>query len=771
MIKHIPRKVKDKYEILGIVGEGAYGVVLEAREKESNKTVAIKYFKQTPGYFSKLHIIERELNILQSLRFENVVELIEWFRDKKRYFLVFEYIESDMLQVLQEHPDGLPLEEDMLQVLQEHPDGLPLEEVRHLSFQLFNAIHWCHKHDIIHRDIKPENLLISKDSILKLCDFGFARFCNTQTSADYYTNYVATRWYRSPELLIGSAYGKPVDIWACGCIMAELATGQALFIGDSDIDQLYRIQKSLGQLPIKYLEDMIKNPKFEGLKFPSLYQTDPLEPRFSHVFPSDMMNLFKNTVRLCASDRLTAEQCIQHDAFLNLNKKRSQQQQQSASQSEIKQNTDIIYNTIVLGDSHLNRLPNETNEIQGRHRASSVNKNVNTESTPDLQFASSSFTSLQTKYRSNPPLPDRSVSFSHHHRPKILRRRSKTHSASSDEEDAPSIFSPRALNEPNNDNIETNNNQLRKTYFQNYRSTPSIHEESTTPSSPSLRYASNEILLRPKPQPLTNLSQTSSKDINKRFSLEQKQHQISEPYLYRSSMIIVPEHNSNEYISQINNNQNTSLPLRQTREEPVSEIHQLRNMVREHNRNVSRSQSVNYHSPAEKTTSFQRTPLRQTYRQMISDLLDEIDTDSMVSTPNQPSRNFEQQQQQNNIYSRNPDQRKHIHGGDSHLMSSSGYSSSFSRSSFSSTKPDYKNTVIPQRDSTTSTKVPTKQNVTVYPNETNRRQQQESTNSIFGVYPFARTAIKHVANVLMPSSQQRQPSSRILNTKSHHHDH
>ncbi|CAF4304700.1 unnamed protein product, partial [Adineta steineri] len=87
MIKHIPRKVKDKYEILGIVGEGAYGVVLEAREKESNKTVAIKYFKQTPGYFSKLHIIERELNILQSLRFENVVELIEWFRDKKRYFL------------------------------------------------------------------------------------------------------------------------------------------------------------------------------------------------------------------------------------------------------------------------------------------------------------------------------------------------------------------------------------------------------------------------------------------------------------------------------------------------------------------------------------------------------------------------------------------------------------------------------------------------------------------------------------------------------------
>jgi len=78
----------------------------------------------------------------------------------------------------------------MLQVLQDHPDGLPLEEVRQLSYQLFSAIHWCHTHDIIHRDIKPENLLISKNSILKLCDFGFARFCNTQSSADYYTNYV-----------------------------------------------------------------------------------------------------------------------------------------------------------------------------------------------------------------------------------------------------------------------------------------------------------------------------------------------------------------------------------------------------------------------------------------------------------------------------------------------------------------------------------------------------------------------------------------------------
>lgn len=101
------------------------------------------------------------------------MELIEWFRDKKQCFLIFEYVEWNMLQVLQQHPEGLPI-----------------EQVRYLSYQLFNAIHWCHTNEIIHRDIKPENLLISKNFALKLCDFGFARFCNAQKTADNYTDYV-----------------------------------------------------------------------------------------------------------------------------------------------------------------------------------------------------------------------------------------------------------------------------------------------------------------------------------------------------------------------------------------------------------------------------------------------------------------------------------------------------------------------------------------------------------------------------------------------------
>ena len=101
---------------------------------------------------------------------------------------------------------------------------------------------------VIHRDIKPENLLIDpKRATLKLCDFGFARLINNSRQA--LTDYVATRWYRAPELLLGSTnYTMAVDVWAIGCIMGELVDGQPMFPGESEIDQLYIIQKVLGPM-------------------------------------------------------------------------------------------------------------------------------------------------------------------------------------------------------------------------------------------------------------------------------------------------------------------------------------------------------------------------------------------------------------------------------------------------------------------------------------------------------------------------------------------
>ncbi len=102
---------------------------------------------------------------------------------------------------------------------------------------------------MIHRDIKPENLLINpKKKELKICDFGFARVLDKKAIGLGLTDYVATRWYRAPELLLSNHYGKEVDIWAAGCIMGEISDGDALFPGESEIDQLFCIQKILGKL-------------------------------------------------------------------------------------------------------------------------------------------------------------------------------------------------------------------------------------------------------------------------------------------------------------------------------------------------------------------------------------------------------------------------------------------------------------------------------------------------------------------------------------------
>lgn len=102
----------------------------------------------------------------------------------------------------------------------------------------------------MHRDVKPENVLVSSNGVIKLCDFGFARLISS--SKESCTDYVATRWYRAPELLVGdSRYGKGIDIWAVGCLYAEMMTGDPIFPGDSDIDQLYRITKVLGKILTK----------------------------------------------------------------------------------------------------------------------------------------------------------------------------------------------------------------------------------------------------------------------------------------------------------------------------------------------------------------------------------------------------------------------------------------------------------------------------------------------------------------------------------------
>uniref|UniRef100_H3G602 Cyclin-dependent kinase 2 homolog n=1 Tax=Phytophthora ramorum TaxID=164328 RepID=H3G602_PHYRM len=288
----------ENYESLGTIGEGTYGVVLKCRHKVTGQIVAIKKFKESDDDEQVKKTALREIKILKQLKHENIVSLLEVFRMKGKLYLVFEYVEKTILEEIERHPDGL--------------DPLTLKK---LMWQLVRAINFCHQHNIIHRDIKPENLLVSRNGVLKLCDFGFAR--PLASAGAKYTEYVSTRWYRAPELLVGDvSYGKAVDVWSIGCMFAEIATGLPLFPGDSDIDQLYHIIRCLGRITSRQQELFRKNALYVGVKLPHATDLEPLEARFPNMDKTSL-DFLRQTIIDEPLDRWTCAELLKHPFFEN----------------------------------------------------------------------------------------------------------------------------------------------------------------------------------------------------------------------------------------------------------------------------------------------------------------------------------------------------------------------------------------------------------------------------------------------------------------------
>ena len=293
--------MQNKYEVLGVVGEGAYGIVYKCRNKETKEYVAIKKFKETEDEIVK-KTMKRELRVLQLLKHDNIVEFKEAFKRKNNLFLVFEFIERNLLELLEEQPNGL---EPQL--------------IKSLIYQLCKSVKYLHEQNIIHRDIKPENLLITNSMKLKLCDFGFARKI-AQNKKENLTDYVATRWYRSPELLItNGSYGPEVDYWAIGCIMGELADGRPLFPGEDETDQLHCIQKVLGNLPEDQVDMFYKNPLYVGNKLLDVQKPETLEKRYMGKLPKIAINFMKGLLELNPKKRLIGDRLFQHPYFACFN--------------------------------------------------------------------------------------------------------------------------------------------------------------------------------------------------------------------------------------------------------------------------------------------------------------------------------------------------------------------------------------------------------------------------------------------------------------------
>ena len=289
--------MQNKYEVLGVVGEGAYGIVYKCKNKETGKYVAIKRFKEVEDDLVK-KTMKRELKMLQKLHHPNVVDFQEAYKRKGNLYLVFEFVEKNLLELLQEHPQGLD------------PNL-----IRYLTYQLCKAIKYLHDQNIIHRDVKPENLLITENMELKLCDFGFARLISGSCT-EKLTDYVATRWYRAPELLLTQGeYGKEVDYWAIGCIMGELVDGNPLFPGENEIDQIYCIQKVLGNLTEEQIEMFYNNPLFNGKNLLNVTKPETLQRRYMGKLNKIDISFMKGLLELDPKKRLNGKTVFSHPYF------------------------------------------------------------------------------------------------------------------------------------------------------------------------------------------------------------------------------------------------------------------------------------------------------------------------------------------------------------------------------------------------------------------------------------------------------------------------
>ncbi|XP_062335461.1 serine/threonine-protein kinase MAK isoform X3 [Osmerus eperlanus] len=211
----------NRYTTLRQLGDGTYGSVLLGKSNESGELVAIKRMKRK--FYSWEECMNlREVKSLKKLNHANVVKLKEVIRENDHLYFVFEYMKENLYQLMKDRENKM------------FSEG----EIRNMLFQVLSGLAFVHKHGFFHRDMKPENLLCMGPELVKIADFGLAREIRSRPP---YTDYVSTRWYRAPEVLLrSSTYSSPIDMWAVGCIMAELYTLRPLFPGNSEVDEIFK---------------------------------------------------------------------------------------------------------------------------------------------------------------------------------------------------------------------------------------------------------------------------------------------------------------------------------------------------------------------------------------------------------------------------------------------------------------------------------------------------------------------------------------------------
>jgi len=287
----------DHYSTVKVIGDGAYGVVYKATNVQTGEVVAIKTMRKEFTSWEEC-IKLREIKSLKKLMHPNIVKLKEVNRVGNTLHLIFEYGEGNLYQKIQSRSTPFT-----------H------KQICDIIYQTLLGLAYAHKNGFFHRDIKPENLLINTLSNgfyeVKICDFGQAREVRSKPP---YTEYISTRWYRAPECLLRSTvYNSPIDIFAVGCIMAELYLGHPLFPGTSENDQLYKICSVLGTPTEKTWAEGLRLGGKIGYQFPNLSPTPLLS-----LIPTankEAIDLITNMLAFDPQKRITAAKALSHPYF------------------------------------------------------------------------------------------------------------------------------------------------------------------------------------------------------------------------------------------------------------------------------------------------------------------------------------------------------------------------------------------------------------------------------------------------------------------------
>jgi len=302
MSEEIDKHVTRKYDVQQKLGKGAYGIVWKAVDKRTSEVVALKKIFDAFQNSTDAQRTFREVIFLQEVYgHDNIIKLHNVLKadNDRDLYLIFEFMETDLHAVIRANI---------------------LEDIhkQYVMYQLFKSLKYMHSAELLHRDLKPSNLLLNSDCLMKVADFGLARSLAQDDDGALnavLTDYVATRWYRAPEILLGSTkYTKGVDMWSAGCIFGELMLGKPMFPGTSTMNQIDRIVEMTGapsEADVEAINSPFARTMLDSLAAQPNRRTRSLDVMFPKASP-DALDLLRKCLQFNPHKRISAEEALKH---------------------------------------------------------------------------------------------------------------------------------------------------------------------------------------------------------------------------------------------------------------------------------------------------------------------------------------------------------------------------------------------------------------------------------------------------------------------------